>query len=125
MKGYEINALSTETARISRGDLVASIILLLVNLVAGIVMAVIAVLLVVAYDTCAVNECSYEGFNVGWFVAMLAPPVVLLVGLIVTILRLRRRRRAFWVPIVALVIAAVLFFGGAQIVFLSVPGAGF
>ncbi|PRY70582.1 hypothetical protein B0I08_101719 [Glaciihabitans tibetensis] len=95
------------------------------NLVAGIAMAIVAVLLVVAYDTCAVNSCNYEGFNLGWFIAMLAPPAVLIAGAVVTIVRLRRRRRAFWVPLIALAGAALFFFGGAQLVFLSVPGAGF
>ena len=88
-------------------------------------MALVAVLLVVAYDTCAVTECSYAGFNFGWFLAMLGPPLIYVVGLIITIVRLRQRRRAFGVPIVALVAAALVFFGGAQLVFVAVPGAGF
>jgi hypothetical protein len=102
-----------------------SVLLLVVGLLAGVAMFVVAILLVIVYDTCSVNACSYEGFNVGWFIAMLAPLLAYAVGTIVTIVRLRRRRRAFWVPIVALVAAALLFFVGAQLVFMSVPGASF
>jgi hypothetical protein len=100
-------------------------LLLFVSLLAAVAMVVVGVLLVVAYDACAVSACSYTGFNLGWFTAMLAPPLVFCVGLIATIVRLRRRRIAFWVPIITLVVSGALFFIGAQIVFVSVPGSSF
>jgi hypothetical protein len=104
---------------------VLSVVFLVLGLGAAVVMAIVAVLLVVAYDTCAVTSCNYAGFNLGWFVAMLAPPLAYTVGLVATIVRLRRRRVAFWVPLVTSVVSAALFYAGAQIVFISVPGSGF
>jgi hypothetical protein len=108
-----------------RWDLALSIALLVVNLLAGITMAVVAVLLVVTYDTCAVNVCNYGGFTLGWFTAMLAPPLALTIAMVVTFVRLRRRRRAFWVPLVGIGVAVLLFFAGAQVVFWAVPGTSF
>jgi hypothetical protein len=61
--------------RRSRIELVTVLVLLVLDLAAGAVLAYLAVVLVVAYDTCVVQECSYNGFMAGWLLALLGPPL--------------------------------------------------
>jgi hypothetical protein len=109
----------------SRWGIFGATVLLLVNLAVGLVLGYLAVILVVAYDSCVLQECSYEGFTFGWLLALIGPPVVLIVTAAVTVLRLVRRQRVWWMPLVGLVVAGALWLVGTQIVFTAVPGSSF
>jgi hypothetical protein len=69
--------------------------------------------------------CSYEGFTFGWLLALLGPPVVLLVAALVSILRMVRKRRTWWIPVAGLMVATALWLIGTQLVFSAVPGSSF
>lgn len=116
---------AASTPRRSRIELVAVVLLLLGVLAVGAILAYLAVVLVVAYDNCVVRDCSYNGFMGGWLLALIGPPLVLVIAAITTIVRFVRRRRAWWIPIVGIVLAVGLWWTGAQIVFASVPGSSF
>jgi hypothetical protein len=121
-------ATSTDTdgsAPRSRWRLIGVSALLLLNLAVGLVLGYLAVILVVAYDSCVLQECSYEGFTFGWLLALLGPPVVLLVAALVSILRMVRKRRTWWIPVAGLMVATALWLIGTQLVFSAVPGSSF
>jgi hypothetical protein len=121
-------ATSTDTDRSaprSRWRLIGVSALLLLNLAVGLVLGYLAVILVVAYDSCVLQECSYEGFTFGWLLALLGPPVVLLVAALVSILRMVRKRRTWWIPVAGLMVATALWLIGTQLVFSAVPGSSF
>lgn len=101
------------------------ILLLVVDLVVGAVLAYLAVVLVVAYDTCTVQDCSYDGFMAGWLLALIGPALVLVIAGTAAVVRLVRRRRAWWIPLVGLVVAVGIWWAGAQLVFVAVPGSSF
>jgi hypothetical protein len=109
----------------SRIELVTVLVLLVLDLAAGAVLAYLAVVLVVAYDTCIVQECSYNGFMAGWLLALLGPPIVLVIAATASIVHLVRRRRAWWIPLVGLALAVAIWWAGAQLVFVAVPGSSF
>jgi uncharacterized BrkB/YihY/UPF0761 family membrane protein len=102
-------------------DATASIIVMLASLALAAVLGYIALFLVVAGDSCAENACNYDLFTAGWLLALLAPIVVVVVGITVTIVRLVRRRRAWWTSLVAMVAAALLWWAGLQMVFVAIP----
>jgi hypothetical protein len=121
-------ATSTDTDRSApryRWRLIGVSALLLLNLAVGLVLGYLAVILVVAYDSCVLQECSYEGFTFGWLLALLGPPVVLLVAALVSILRMVRKRRTWWIPVAGLMVATALWLVGTQLVFSAVPGSSF
>jgi hypothetical protein len=121
-------ATSTDTdgsAPRSRWRLIGVSALLLLNLAVGLVLGYLAVILVVAYDSCVLQECSYEGFTFGWLLALLGPPVVLLIAALVSILRMVRKRRTWWIPVAGLMVATALWLIGTQLVFSAVPGSSF
>jgi hypothetical protein len=121
-------ATSTDTDRSaprSRWRLIGVSALLLLNLAVGLVLGYLAVILVVAYDSCVLQECSYEGFTFGWLLALLGPPVVLLIAALVSILRMVRKRRTWWIPVAGLMVATALWLIGTQLVFSAVPGSSF
>jgi hypothetical protein len=121
-------ATSTDTDRSaprSRWRLIGVSALLLLNLAVGLVLGYLAVILVVAYDSCVLQVCSYEGFTFGWLLALLGPPVVLLVAALVSILRMVRKRRTWWISVAGLMVATALWLIGTQLVFSAVPGSSF
>jgi predicted HAD superfamily phosphohydrolase len=101
------------------------IVLLALDLVAGVILAYLAAVLVLAYDSCLLQECSYEGFTAGWLLALIGPVLLLVVAGIAAIVRVVRHKRAWWIPLVGLAAAVAVWLAGAQIVFQAVPGSSF
>jgi hypothetical protein len=122
---------STSTAALPRTprprrtwDLVLTIVLLVLSVGLGIVLFLIAPFLFMASDPCgASTQCDTGQIAGGALLAWFAPPVVLLVGLIVAVILLIARRVAFWVPLVASALAIGVFFLGAAITVGGVEGA--
>lgn len=98
-------------------DLVLTIVLLVLLIVPALIASYMAVFLVFAFDACSSDTCNDGLGTAGFFVAMIAPWAVLVVAAVVAIVLLVRRRPAFWVPLVALVLMALAWCGGAAIVF--------
>lgn len=98
--------------------------LLVLSVGLGIVLFLIAPFLFMASDPCgASTQCDTGQIAGGALLAWFAPPVVLLVGLIVAVILLIARRVAFWVPLVASALAIGVFFLGAAITVGGVEGA--
>ena len=104
--------------------MILTIVLLVVALALGVVLFFLAPFLFMASDPCgASTECDTGQIAGGALLAWFAPPVVLLVGLISSVILLVTRRIAFWVPLAASALAVGLFFLGAAIAVGGVEGA--
>jgi hypothetical protein len=73
-----------------------------------------------ASDGCMANACNADLMSVGIFTSALSPAVVFLVALAWVVKRWRRGRSTWWIPLVAVVAGAVVWFGGARITFSAV-----
>ena len=98
-------------------DAIASIVLVLFAVLVNLVISFAGVMLVMMSDGCS-GTCNVDVLSGGVIFASVAPSVVTVIGIIITIRRVMRRKRAFWVPlatiagqIVALVIGALVVFG--------------
>lgn len=74
------------------------------------------VLLAFASDACSGAACDTDLMNAGFWIAVVSPWVVLVIGVIVAIIRLVRHRLAFWVPLVAAVAMVAVWFVAAALV---------
>jgi hypothetical protein len=102
-------------------DTTVSIILMTANIALAAALCYVALFVVVAGDSCAENACNYDQFTAGWLLALLAPVVCVVIGVTITVVRLVRRRRAWWIPVVAMVVSGLVWWGGLQMVFVAVP----
>jgi magnesium-transporting ATPase (P-type) len=103
-------------------DVGVSIILMIVAAVIVAFLSLSAALLVFSSDSCGSESCNLVQLQAGWIGATIAPALTLIAGIVIAIVRMVRRRVSFWIPIVALVVAGVLWFVGVLLVFGSVPG---
>ncbi|GLK17154.1 DUF6264 family protein [Herbiconiux flava] len=55
------------------------------------------------------TDCDFSLMGVGYFIALLAPPLVYLAAIVWTIVRLTRRRRSWWVPVVGALAALAVW----------------
>lgn len=101
-------------------DLVVTILLLIITAIvdAGITFA--SLFLVMAADSCSGDACNLDLTTAGWLWAMIAPSVVLLIVIIISIVRFVKRRRAWWVALVGLVAMLIVWGIGVWVVFASV-----
>lgn len=98
-------------------DVIASIVLVLVAVIVNLGISFAGVMLVMMSDGCS-GACNVDVLSGGVILASVAPSVVTVIGIIITIRRVMRRKRAFWVPlatiagqVIALVIGALVVFG--------------
>lgn len=83
------------------GDVVASVILLIVGGFGFALLAVLSALLAMVSDGCGpVSACNFDLMGVGYVIALVGPPLVYLAAAVWTIIRLTRRQRSWWTPIV-------------------------
>lgn len=103
--------------RARRGwDLVLSIVLLMLLPFAALAATYAGMLLAFAADACGAQACDTDLMNFGFWLAVIAPWVVLVLGVVVSIVRLVRHRVAFWVPLVAIVLMIAVWFVAAAFV---------
>ena len=107
---------------VRRNDMIASIVLVLGAVIVNIVVTGMAVWLVLLGDSCNVT-CNYTVIQGGWIFAMVAPSILTVIGIFITVFRVVRRRLAFWVPLATMGSAVVALVIGATIVILGIPGA--
>ncbi len=74
------------------------------------------VVLASAARVCGAQACDAGLMNLGFWIAVIAPWVILVVGLVVAIIRLVRHRLAFWVPLVAILSMVAVWFIAAALV---------
>lgn len=123
--GRSAEATASEDApkgAVRRGDLIASIILVLVAVIGNVVVTALAVPLVLLTDSCDVT-CNYTVIESGFIFALAAPSILTLVGIFLTILRVVKRKGAFWVPLATIAAASVALIIGTSVIILGIPGA--
>jgi hypothetical protein len=108
------------------GDLVASVLLLALQLVVAFVAGWGAVFLAFAFDSCGAGAggrtCNTELGSVAILGAPILVGVLFVAAVIVTVLRLVRRRLSWPVPMIGTVLSVGVFFLALLAVRLAVPG---
>lgn len=80
--------------------------------------------LVMGGDSCgAARACSEGRLTFGVLLAMIGPAVVAVVAAVSVVERLVRARLAFWAPLVGFGVLALVWAGGAALVFSAVPSS--
>ncbi len=104
-------------ARKTRGwDTALTIVLLVLLPLLALAASYAGVLLVFAADACGSIRCDTALMNTGFWMAVISPWVVLLIGVVISIVRLVRHRLAFWVPLVTIACIAAVWFVAAALV---------
>lgn len=106
---------------VRRTDMIASIVLVLVAVLADAIVTSTAALLAMMSDGCD-SSCNFTAIEGGYFFALAVPTVVTLVGIFITILRVVKRRIAFWVPLATIGAQVLAIVIGAAIMVLGLPG---
>jgi uncharacterized BrkB/YihY/UPF0761 family membrane protein len=94
------------------GDVIASVILIVVGAIVIGFVAFISLFLAMMSDGCGSGTCNYDLMGAAYYAALLLPPFVFLGAVIWAIVRMVQRRLAWWLPIVG-VIAALVVWGVA------------
>lgn len=103
-------------------DLVLAIALTVALVVLAAVLGFAGLFLVMTGDSCGiVAQCSTERLSAGVLVATFGPAVVAVIAIVAVVVRLVRARLAFWVPLFGVVVASLVFAGGAALTFSAVP----
>jgi hypothetical protein len=66
-------------------------------------------------DPCGAGNCDDTLINVGFWIGVLSPWVLLLIAVVVGVIRLARHRIAFWVPLVAAALMVAMWFVGVAV----------
>lgn len=114
--------LSAEKRTVRRGDMIASIVLALIAVIANVIVTATAVPLVLLTDSCDVT-CNYTVIESGFIFALAVPSILTLIGIFITILRVVKRKLAFWIPLVAMAAAVMALVIGTAVMILGIPGA--
>lgn len=97
-------------------DVATTIVLLVLLPLLALAASYAGVVLASAARACGAQACDAGLMNLGFWIAVIAPWVILVVGLVVAIIRLVRHRLAFWVPLVAILSMVAVWFIAAALV---------
>ena len=97
-------------------DRVWSVIAMVVAVGGAVLGFVPALMLAMASDSCSVG-CTLWLLSTGWYIAVIAPPVIAVVGAIVTTVALIRNRRAARRAWLFVLVQAAAFALGVALVF--------
>ncbi|MDU0367944.1 DUF6264 family protein [Microbacterium sp. KSW4-17] len=97
-------------------DVATTIVLLVLLPLLALAASYAGVVLASAARVCGAQACDAGLMNLGFWIAVIAPWVILVVGLVVAIIRLVRHRLAFWVPLVAILSMVAVWFIAAALV---------
>lgn len=103
-------------------DVVLTIFFLLTGVGLAVLLAIFGALLAFASDSCTDLTCNYGQISAGILVAVIAPIVLTLAALILSIVLLAKRRRAFWVPLAGSILSVLGWGAGFLLVTLAVDG---
>ncbi|PPI43177.1 hypothetical protein [Rathayibacter iranicus] len=67
--------------------------------------------------------CDFDRIDWGVSIALIGPPILALIAVVVTIVRYLVGRRAFWIPIVGAVLCIGAAFLASWLVTSSIPGS--
>lgn len=97
-------------------DVAITVVLLVLLPLLALAATYAGVLLAFAADACGAQTCDTGLMNLGFWIAVIAPWVILTIGVVVAIVRLVRHRLAFWVPLVAIASMVAAWFVAAAFV---------
>ena len=109
-----------QASAVSPADRVVTVLLLVGLAVLVPIAGFMGLLTSMASDGCMANACNADLMSVGIFTSALSPAVVFLAALAWVVKRWRRACSTWWIPLVAVVAGAVVWFGGALITFSAV-----
>jgi hypothetical protein len=98
------------------GDLIASIVLLVLLGAAATGASVFAALLSFASDSCSAAGCNFTLMSTGIWFALISPWIVFAVAVVGVILLVIFRKLSFWVPLTAFLLIVALWLVGAVLV---------
>lgn len=102
-------------------DIVATVVLLVVLVLGGLLTSFLGLFLVMASDSCGVtSECSEAGIVLGTAIAVAAPWIAIAAMGVWAVVRLVRRKLAWWVPMLAIPLWGMLFALGVVVTSTSV-----
>ena len=104
-----------------RADVVATVLLLLVTAVLGVVAAFFGMFTGMVSDGCFGDDVCASRVGTGTLINTLAPIVCWLVAAVVSTRRLARRESGWWVPLVAVVAWFLLVLGGSVVATSAMP----
>jgi len=110
---------------IDRHELTVTILAMVGGAFGTGILTALAMMLLLVQDACTATgpDCRGGMFVGGFFLALVIPPLIAIVGFLTTAVFLRRRKPRPWrVPAVALAGSAVVWLVGATVCILSVPG---
>jgi hypothetical protein len=112
---------------LDRQAILRAVVAMFVSAVVVGLLAAMALMLLLVTDDCdpGLADCNPTQFAVGFFVALLVPPLVAVAGFIATAVLLSRRRPRPWrASILAIPASFIVWAIGAGLAFGSVPGYG-
>lgn len=98
------------------GDLVTSIVLILLLAGAATMASIFAAFLTFASTSCGPVGCNYDVMGIGVGVALISPWIVFALAVVGVILLVIARRLSFWVPLTAFALMVALWLVGALLV---------
>ncbi len=104
-------------------DVVLTIVFLVLSPLAALAASYAGLFLAFAADACGSQNCNTDLMNLGLWSAVIAPWVVFLIAVVVSIVLLVTRRLAFWVPLAGMALMTALWFVSAAIVSLGVSAS--
>jgi uncharacterized BrkB/YihY/UPF0761 family membrane protein len=96
-------------SRARTADRIVSVILIVAGAIGFTMLAVLSLLLAMVSDGCFDDQCNYDLMTVGWFIALLAPPLVFIGAVVWTLLRITRQKTAWWMPLLGAAVALALW----------------
>lgn len=100
-------------------DIVATVVLLVLLVLGGLVTSFMGLFLVMASDSCGVEDCNEGGIVLGTAIAVAAPWVAIVAMGVWAVVRLVRRKLAWWVAMLAIPLWGLLFSLGVAVAFSS------
>ncbi|WP_150307585.1 hypothetical protein [Planctomonas psychrotolerans] len=117
----------TPRAPLDRSDILKAVGAMLLSAVIVGILAAMALVLLTVTDGCGPGQidCKPTQFAVAFFIALLLPPLVAVIGFLVTAVLLARRRPRPWrASLLAIPVSFVAWVIGAGLAFGAVPGYG-
>lgn len=97
-------------------DVAVTVVLLVLLTLFALAACYAGFFLALASDACSADTCDFAVMNIGFWVAVVSPWVLLLIAVASAIVLLVTRRVAFWIPLVAAALMVGMWFVGAAFV---------
>ncbi len=103
-------------------DIAASCLVMLFGIAVILGLTAHTVLQIFGRDQCAAPTCDFYQYTLGWTLALIGPSIAWFPSVIVAIVLMVKRRISFWVPLVSLALAVLLWWAGIALMFANLLG---